>query len=223
MKTLVGTGSYGIPEAACFAQVNVRTATRWITGSGADQKGRLFKPDLPPIGHRHALSFLDVVDLLVVGRFREEGVSFQTVRRVYASMRASLHTPHPFSHRRLLTDGTTIFLATLDQVGDEHLHEALTGQKAMPEILTPYLKQIEYGDDTETAIRWNIAPGVVLDPARAFGKPIVATEGKTTHVMAQAYWANGEDADLVADLFDVSPHSVHQAVAFEREFAKFAA
>jgi uncharacterized protein (DUF433 family) len=219
VKTLVGTGSYGIPEASRFARVNVRTASRWIAGTGDDRRGRLFKTDLPSVGHRHAVSFLDLVDLLVVGRFRDEGVSFQTVRRVYARLRESLDTPHPFSHRRLLTDGTTIFMQTLDQVGDEHLHEVLTGQKAMPEILKPYLKQIEYADDTQTAARWNIAPGVVLDPARAFGKPIIASEGTTTFVLARAYWANGEDAELVADLFDVSPESVHQAVAFEGEFA----
>lgn len=219
MKSLVGTGSYGIPEASRFARVHVRTASRWITGTGAKQSGRLFKTDLPSIGSRHALSFLDLVDLLVVGRFREEGVSFQTVRRVYAHMRESLGTPHPFSHRRLFTDGTTIFMQSLDHIGDPSLHEVLTGQRAMPEILNPYLTQIEYGDDTHTAVRWNIAPGIVLDPARAFGKPIVASEGTTTFMLSQAYWANGEDAEFVADLFDVSPESVRQAVAFEGDFA----
>ena len=219
MKTLVGTGTYGIPEASRFARVNLRTAHRWITGSGTAQRGRLFKTDLPAIGNRRALSFLDVIDLLVVGRFREAGVSFQTVRRVYARLSENLGTPHPFSHHRLLTDGRTIFMETLDPVGDEHLEEVLTGQRAMPDILKPYLKQIEYEDNTQTAARWNIATGVVLDPLRSFGKPIVAREGTTTFVLARSYWANEENTDLVADLFDVSPESVLQAVAFEREFA----
>jgi uncharacterized protein (DUF433 family) len=199
--------------------VNVRTATRWITGSGAAQHGRLFRTDLPAVGHRHALSFLDLVDLLVVGRFREAGVSFQTVRRVYARLGQKLNTLHPFSHHRLLTDGRTIFMETLDPVGDDHLEEVLSGQKAMPEILKPYLRQIEYADDTHTASRWNIAPGIVLDPLRSFGKPIVASEGTTTFVLARSYFANAENVDLVADLFDVSPDAVRQAVAFEGDFA----
>lgn len=219
MKTLVGTGTYGIPEASRFARVNVRTATRWITGSGATQRGRLFRTDLPIVGRRHALSFLDLIDLLVVGRFRDAGVSFQTVRRVYDRLASSLATSHPFSHHRLLTDGRTIFMETLDHVGDKHLEEVLSGQKAMPEVLKPYLRQIEYSDDTQTAARWNIAPGIVLDPSRALGKPIVASEGTTTFVLARSYWANGENIDLVADLFDVSPQAVRQAVEFEGDFA----
>lgn len=219
MKTLVGTGSYGIPEASRLARVNVRTATRWITGSGAAHHGRLFRTDLPAIGHRHALSFLDLIDLLVVGRFRDVGVSLQTVRRVYARLSQTLETSHAFSHHRLLTDGRTVFMETLDHVGDKQLDEVLSGQKAMPEILKPYLRQIEYAPDTQTAVRWGIAPGIVLDPARSFGKPIVAREGTATYVLARAFWANGDDADLVADLFDVSPEAVRQAVAFEGDFA----
>lgn len=219
MPFMLGIGAYGVPEAASFARVHARTATRWITGSGANHTGRLFKTDLPSIGRRHALSFLDLVDLLVVGRFREEGVSFQTVRRVYSRLRESLGTPHPFGHRRLFTDGRTIFMETLNHVGDEHLEEVLSGQHAMPDILKPYLKQIEYAPDTQTAVRWNIADGIVIDPERSFGKPIVATEGTATFVLARAFWANNRDADLVADLFDVAPRAVHQAVAFEQEFA----
>ena len=219
VKTLVGKGAYGIPEASRFARVNARTANRWIIGSGSEHRGRLLPTDLPTRDKRHALSFLDLIDLLVVGRFRDEGVSFGTIRKVYSYLRDSLNTPHPFTHRRLFTDGKTIFMETLDEVGDKHLHEVLTGQSAMPEILRPYLKQIEYSDTTDTAIRWHIASGVVLDPDRAFGKPIVAAEGTTTFVLAQAFWANDQNADLVADLFEVSPEAVRQSVAFEAEYA----
>ncbi|HRQ72502.1 MAG TPA: hypothetical protein PLU35_05690 [Phycisphaerales bacterium] len=219
MRTLIGVGSYGIPEAARFAQVNVRTASRWMTGSGEGRRNRLLQPDLPPVNGRHAVSFLDLIDLLVVGRFRDEGVSLQTVRRVYSRLRESLHTPHPFGHRRLLTDGHTVFMETLDHVGDQHLEEVLTAQRAMPEILKPYLKQVVYARDTQTALRWNIAQGIVIDPARSFGKPVVAAEGTTTFVLARSYYANDENTELVADLFDVSPAAVQQAVAFERDYA----
>ncbi|GIK19269.1 MAG: hypothetical protein AMXMBFR77_14420 [Phycisphaerales bacterium] len=219
VRTMIGVGSYGIPEAARFAHVNVRTANRWMTGSGEGRRDRLFQPDLPPVKGRHAVSFLDLIDLLVVGRFREAGISLQTIRRVYSQLRKSLDTPHPFGHQRLLTDGRTVFMETLDHVGDRLLEEVLTGQRAMPEILKPYLKQVEYARDTQTATRWNIAHGVVIDPARSFGKPVIAAEGTTTFVLARSYYANDENVDLVADLFDVSPAAVQQAVAFERDYA----
>ncbi|MBX9738210.1 MAG: hypothetical protein K2X32_14920 [Phycisphaerales bacterium] len=219
MKTLVGVGLYGIPEASRFAMVNTRTASRWITGSGATHGAALFKTDLPVVHRRRALSFLDLIDLLVVGRFREAGVSFQTVRSVYSRLSGHLNTAHPFSHHRLLTDGRTVFMETCDQIGDHQLEEVLSGQKAMPELLRPFLLQIEYAPATSTAARWNIADGVVLDPARSFGKPIIAVDGTSTFVLANAYWSNDEDAGLVADLFDVSVDSVQQAVRFETEFA----
>jgi uncharacterized protein (DUF433 family) len=219
VTTLLGTGSYGVQEASRFAEVNSRTASRWLVGAGKDRRGKFLSSDIPTVRGRFALSFLDLVDLLVVGRFREEGVSLQTVRQVYSRLQRDLDTPHPFCHRQLLTDGRTVFMHTLTGMGDHHLEEVLTGQRAMPEILEPYLRQIEYSNDSNTAMRWNIARGVVLDPSRAFGKPVVASEGTTTFAIARAYWANAKNVDLVADLFRISPESVRLAVDFEQKYA----
>ncbi len=219
MSALLGVGSYGVAEAARLADVPARTAYRWITGQGETRRGRVLTPDLPPIGDRRALSFLDLIDLLVVGRFRQEGVSLQTVRLVYRKMTKVLGIAHPFCHRRLLTDGKLVVLETLDEAGggagELRLKEVLSDQTAMPRILSPYLKQIDYANDTQTALRWHAAPGILIDPDRSFGKPVVADDGTTTFVLAAAYRANGEDVDLVADLFDVAPESVKYAVDFE--------
>jgi uncharacterized protein (DUF433 family) len=220
VPSLIGKGSYGVPEAARLARVPVRTASRWICGSGENRRGRLINPDLPVVDNRHALSFLDLVDLLVVGRFREQSVSFQIIRRVYSHLRNRLETAHPFGHQRLLTDGSTVFMETLDEVGEPNLQEVLTGQRTMPVILRPYLSQIDYSATTSTAARWRIAPGVVVDPARALGKPTVEAANTTTFVLAESYWANSQDAELVADLFDVSPDAVRRAVDFEEQIAR---
>ena len=115
MDRYVATGAYGIPEAARLARVNIRTARYWISRH-RDERPRLLTPDLPPVNDRYALSFLDLIDLLVVGRFREEGVSLRTIRRVYVRLQKTLNTRHAFGHRRLLTDGRAIFLETLDLV-----------------------------------------------------------------------------------------------------------
>lgn len=216
LTKFVPTGSYGVPEAAKLASVNQHTARGWITPSKDGRRRQLLLPDLSQVDGRYALSFLDLIDLVVVGRFREKGVSMQTIRRVYHKLAKDLDTRHPFSHRQLFTDGRTIFMGTVDDVDDPKLIEVLTQQHAMPEVLMPFLKQIDYGPETDTAIRWRIADGVVLDPTRSFGKPLIAEEGTTTFVLARAYYANGQDAELVADLFDVSPRAVRQAVAFER-------
>ncbi len=230
-------GAYGVSEAARFARVNTQTARRWIRGYGPDKYAPVLEPDLPPVGNRYALSFLDLVDLLVVGRFREQGHSLQSIRRSYAWLSKKLGTRHPFAHNRLLTDGSDIFLEMFAEVwseesltggSDDHseehqLIEVGSGQQAIPELLRPYLRQIDYAQDTLEAKRWRIAEGVVLDPAQSFGKPTLAHVGTTTFVLASAYWANGENATLVAELFDVSSDAVHHAVAFEMEFSNRAA
>jgi uncharacterized protein (DUF433 family) len=219
MSRLLGRGTYGITEAARFAQVNPGTARQWICGRGRAQK-RLLKPDIPPVQDNYALSFLDLIDLLVVGRFREAGVSLQTLRKVYSRLRNTLGSAHPFSHHLLLTDGKTVFLETLDDIGDQRLEEVLSGQRAMPQVLLPYLRQVEYSQSSQIAERWNIFPGVVIDPDRSFGKPVITDAGTTTYVLARAFRANEKNAEIVADLFDVTVDAVEKAVAFEQEYGR---
>ena len=60
---------------------------------------------------------------------------------------------------------------------------------------------------------------VVVDPAICLGKPIVEQTGIPTFVLASAYRANGQNADLVADWYNVNPDHVLAAVRFESSMA----
>ena len=55
---------------------------------------------------------------------------------------------------------------------------------------------------------------MVVDPARAFGAPIVDREGVQTYVLAKAVGVEG-DVTLVADWYNVRAEAVRDAVAFE--------
>ena len=90
-----------------------------------------------------------------------------------------------------------------------------TSNPPSPLIWLPFLKQIDYERLTALARRWHIAPGVVVDPAVCFGKPVVEEVGIPTAVLAAAYHANDRDADAVAAWYDVSPEHVRAASAFE--------
>jgi uncharacterized protein (DUF433 family) len=65
--------------------------------------------------------------------------------------------------------------------------------------------------------------GIVIDPARALGKPIVRASAMPTAVLAAAWGANGEDAERVADWYGVSPADVEAAVRFECQHIEAAA
>ncbi len=216
LKSILGLGVYGLPEAARLARVHTSTARRWYVGGSGHTA--LLSASIPRVNGRTAISFLDLVDLLVVGQFRSAGVSFQTIRRAYGILQRRFDTAHAFSHRFLLTDGHTILVEYMNELGDDHLEDVITGQRAMPEILREYLKEIDYDDATNLAKQWHVASGVLIDPRRNFGKPIVPS-GVSTSVIYSSAKGNNNDYELVADLFGISAESVRDAVIFEQELA----
>jgi len=170
------------------------------------------------------LSFLDLIDTVIIGRLRQHGVSLQHLRKVHDRLISELKTPHPFCRRELLTDGRQLFIHGLgDGDIDESLREILTGQHAFPEILKPILSRVEYDLDSLLAMKWNIDKGIVVDPAIQYGKPIIASEGIPTSILATAYYANSHSNKTVADWYGVSTEHVSQAVRFEKRINGVAA
>jgi len=219
VKHLLGKGVYGFAEASRLAGVDSVNTRRWFLGRPDTDSGPVLHSDIPSVGDRHAVSFLDLVDLRVVGQFRRFGITMPTIRAVYGKLAAEVGTRHAFAHTDLCLCGTTVLQRMVDDDGMEELREVLTGQKAMPKILEKFLKDIEYSKRDGLAERWNIHPGVVVDPQRNLGKPIADESGAGTFVLARAYAANDRDADLVADLFGTSAQVVQHAVAFEQWLA----
>lgn len=216
----LGRGVYALFEVARLTGISPGRVREWF-GGRADRrsKGPVFKGDYAPVHGQVAVSFLDLVDVLVAGQLRELGVSLQTVRRVYAILESTLQTRHPFSHRGLYSDGKSVFHLSANQVGDQFLVDLLARQQVFVDVLLPYLRQIDYSPETDLAERWRIATGVVIDPQRCYGKPIVADCGVTTRVIASAVEANENDVDKVATLFNIDPHLVQNAMDFEARIA----
>ena len=216
MQTMLGHGVYSFSEAARLARIDAISTRRWFLGR-TDHAGStpVLRSDIPDVAGKHAISFLDLIDLLVVGRFREKDIPLQTVRKVYNALAKTIDQKHPFSHAKLKVMGRTVFEQVLDETGEPHLREVLTGQEAMPRILERFLKDVEYHPQTGIAQRWNISPGVLIDPTRNLGKPMAVQSGTSSFVLARAFHANGQNADLVADLFDTTAHAVRLAARFE--------
>jgi uncharacterized protein (DUF433 family) len=72
------------------------------------------------------------------------------------------------------------------------------------------------------AVAWNIADGVTISPGISYGKPVINQTGVTTYVVANQFKANGENAALVAELFDLSESDVVNAVRFENSLKRAA-
>jgi uncharacterized protein (DUF433 family) len=192
----------------------------WFLGRPSDEARKpVFRSDYQSVEGDRAISFFDLIELFVAGQLRDHGVSLQNLRRVHKQLRKELETKHPFCRRDILTGHGRVFTLGLDERGREEVTEVLSRQRVFPEVLLPFLKRIDYDEATEMARRWSIADMIVLDPAIGLGKPIVEGVGIATAILAAAYHANGQDADLVADWFNVHPKHILAAAEFEKSLA----
>lgn len=220
VKQMLGKGVYGFAEASRLAAVDPASTRRWFLGRTDGGAGPVLRSDIPSVGDRHAISFLDLIDLRVVGQFRRFGISMPTIRAVYRKLAEEVGSRHAFAHTGLCVYGKTVLQRMVDEDGVEELREVLTGQQTMPRILEKFLRDIDYSDTNGLAIRWHISRGVLIDPQRNFGKPISERSGAGTHALSRAYEANDRDAGLVAVLFDTTPQAVLDAVEFEVSLAR---
>ena len=210
---MLGCGVYTLREVSRLTRIPPATVRSWLKwrsdGAGL---GPVFRGDYESVGGDYAVSFLNLIEVYVAGFFRHHGVNPNTIRRTHEVLQGELGTPHPFARKDLVTSHGRIIRKTADIVGNPVLSDAISKQEWFPKMEI-YLKPIEYRD--ALAARWRIADGVMIDPAIGFGKPIVASTGITTFVLANQYRANRDDGALVAKLFDVSEADVLNAVDFE--------
>ena len=212
---MLGEGVYKLAEVSKLTRMNPSRVRSWFKhrpdGRG---HGPIFDSDYKSVDGDYAVSFLDLVDALVAGQFRDYNVSMQTVRRAYNLLKKELSTKHPFCHNKLFTDGKKIFHLAANELGENRLSEVISHQQFFLYIMGK-LKQIDYNEITKLAFQWRIAQGVVINPLVSMGKPTIEHTGVTTYIIANQYHANMKNAALVADLYEVSETDVANAVKFE--------
>lgn len=211
---LLGRGVYSFQEAAVLTHMKPARIREWFRQRPTSAVAPLFKSDFEDVTAEPLISFLDLVDVFIAGQLRNQGLSLQTLRRVYQTLQHEYRVQHAFSRNELLTDGKRVFLAGLDSKGRDEVTEVLTKQRAFPKILLPFLKKLEFDATSRLAMKWHIANGVVLNPQICFGQPIVEASGIPTTLLAKSMRANGS-AELVADWFGVTPQQVNLASQFE--------
>lgn len=221
MKTSqFGLGLYDLREGARLTRLDPKRVRRWFVPPPSEANRKpILVPDYPRVKDDTAISFLDLIDVFVFGNLREHGVPLQTLRKVYGRLQRDYKQKHPFAFNRFATDGAEVFLRLADADGKDQLVEILTKQMVFPEVIEPFLKQLDYDSNTHLANRWRIANGVVLNPGMSLGKPLVDGVFVKTEVLADAYHANDRDADAVARWYNVGSDDVMTAVRFEAGLA----
>lgn len=212
---MLGQGVYKLAEVSKLTRMSQSRVRSWFKQrSDGLGYGPIFASDYQSVGGDYAVSFLDLIDVLIAGQFRDYDVSMRTVRRAHSLLQNELETKHPFCHSRLYTDGKSIFLLAANKLGEDKLREVISHQQFFLYIMEK-LEQIDYSEITNLAYRWRIAQGVVIDPSVSMGKPTIENTGVATYVIANQYHANMKNSALVADLYEISETDVANAVKFE--------
>ena len=170
-------------------------------------------------GERYA-SFLDLIDLLFIRGFVNEGISLQKLRRALEEA-DRLSKGHRFAHEDFWTDGRRIFLQVENQ-GKALLQLLSGGQWTIKDVVKRYAKQIDFSTDSGMAERWfplGKTKPIVIDPRIGFGAPTILDKNITTANIYDLYIAENEDIGRVEEWFELGHKQVQSAVEFEKRIA----
>lgn len=215
-------GIYTVPEAARLTGVSESRIRRWLKGYHSHRRNKnysaLWRPQLPQIGKRSALSFLDLIEIKFVGAFLDRGLSWPVIHKVREkAARMAPGVSHPFCTRQFFTDGEAMFMEVQHGVGQFGLLDMTTNQQVFGEITRPFVSHLEYKNGTLLERWWPLGTGtqIVVDPRKNFGQPTLAREGMATRVIAEAVRATGSPEE-VARWYEIGLQSVRDAVTYEQ-------
>jgi uncharacterized protein (DUF433 family) len=222
---LIGIGLYTVPEAARLTNIAVPRIRRWLGGyryaEGSRERASapLWQPEVPKFGSKVELSFRDLMELRFVRLFLERGLSLHAIRRAIEKAVAIFGIERPLSTQCFRTDGRTIFLEVAQEMDEPALFDLKHDQYLFHRMVAPSFKDIDF--EGGLPARWwptSEHKGIVLDPKRAFGKPILAEYGIPATALADAYKVR-HSFKLVGLDFEVPERAVRDAVAFQERLA----
>ena len=239
-RSLLGIGIYTRTEAARLLKLSPARVSSWVKGyryswgpHDARRRGKqppVIKTDIPMFDGTLVVSFLELMELRIVKRFRDEGTSLQTVRLVWERAAAAFGTEHAFAHHRFFTEAGHILVSLENDPPNttpEILYEISSRRAPLQAIAGLLVKEsvqeVEFDDRTKLVSEWRpqgpTIP-VVLNPGIAFGAPTVAGTRVPTNVLY--HFAQSHPISDLARLFELTEGQVTAALGFESHLAKAA-
>jgi len=203
---------YSIAEVGRYTRVQHTTLRSWIQS----RSGNLL---VPAASHTIApLSFINLVEShVLVALRRKYHVPMRQILKAVAWLKETYGAGHPLAEIDLETDGREVFIRELGHP----ISASRKGQMGIDAILSLYLKRIER-DPENLPIRfypltYETTPKlIVMDPAVAFGRPVIKGTRITTPMVFERY-SGGESLQDIADDYDLGISDVEEALRCEIE------
>lgn len=214
---LVGVGIYTVADAARLTKVPGDSIRRWLWGTSKTEP--LWEPQIGRLQDGCYLGFQDLTELRFVRELRELGHSTYQVRRIIEALRDRFG-PYPFSSRAFRSDRRALYVKELEQIEDPSF-DVETGQTLFDFRFDELIEVFDYSETGNQIERWwplGRDKGIVIDPERSLGRPIVGSAGVPTEILARAVAAEGSVAK-VAELYELGEGEVEAAMEMERSLA----
>lgn len=213
---------YGMSQVDRLLGLYAGTARRWI--DGYSRAGRSY----PPVVRERRTgediaTWGEFVETRLLSEYRDAGVPMLRMRPVVERLREELNTPYPLASARtwLIPNGRELVERVQGEVDhDRHLAlvEPRTGQGLFWTVQAEnFTRSVDWSTNDEFATPVTMRPvadiaEVVIDPLRGFGEPVV--RGVRTEIIAELFTA-GDPAEMIAELYELPPSSISQAIRYE--------
>ena len=215
--------AYPIHEAARYVKVPVATLRSWVFGREYEAAGttRRFPSIVTPASRRPPmLSFWNLVEAHVLRALRtDHGVPVKAVRTAVAYAEKYLGVERLLLSKELQAGAGSLFLERYGAL----IELSASGQIAMRQVFEAHLKRVVW-DSGQFPIRLHpfIGPAggsadqpIAIDPAIAFGRPIVVRRSITTAVIAERIDL-GESVEALMQDYSLDRKDIEQAILYER-------
>lgn len=213
---------YTFSEVDRLAAVSSGTAKRWLLGYTYVRDGK--RITVPPITPRksqmNGATFYDLIEVVAIGKFREQGFTLQAIRRIVDACQKILGVPRPLTTLVFKNEGYRLFVESPEGELVEVLRTP--GQMAWRTILEPFLENLDYRAN-RVAAWWpqGRSAGILVDPEFGWGRPVIAGKGVRTDIILEHLQAGESISDIARD-FELTPTEVEAALRFELSRQKIA-
>lgn len=217
---------YTQAEASRYLGLPETTFRNWSRGyrvvvHGREVTGRPVITSIGRVGQRGPqIPFVGLAEGYALAAIRKTGVPLQRVRPALQRLDAEIGLAHALASDRLYTDGAEVLFDYATTTGGdegEAVQELVVvrdGQRVFTEIISGYLRRIEFGaDGMASAVP---LPGfahaeIVADLRRSFGQPIFRRGGARLADAISLFRA-GESLAVVAEEYGIPYPELEDAV-----------
>jgi uncharacterized protein (DUF433 family) len=220
---LIERGLYTVADAGRLLRINPQKIRGWIAGYTRTKEEPILKNEIGWLDGSLAFSFTNLMEIRFIQHFSALKVRVASIREMAREAERILSHPHPFATRTVFqTDGRKIFARIAKAMDDPKLYDLQSRNWAMLEVIEQSLHDGMSYDATGDAQSWLPRlefPNIIVHPRIAFGHPALKDEGISTRVLYEAFQAEKDDFQSVAQWYGVSADRVRDAVRFEINLA----